>query len=353
MNGVNKRLDFIDIAKGLGMLTIVWGHICLGGLSNAIVYSFHIPLFFFLSGLVFSPKRYGNFGEFLKKRLKGLLVPYVVYSVLTWMVWAVYSHLTHAQVDNYWFPLLQTFIAQGSEGYLIHNVPLWFVMCLFSVEIIYFFLSKLKDWANVLLCIVLCVLGVLSSMSTSFDFSTLPWSIDVAVMALPFYASGSLLANHVPHAKLVKTVVENKWLSNVMFVISIIVVYLGASYNGHVSMGHADLGRSPLVFYGTAVFGVFGFMILCIALSRLSTKLVDGIKWIGRNSFRMMAVHNPIKGVVVVLVAKSLHTTTGVVSHYELFGLFAFIITLVITTLTVAAIEWGMKSVLGRNSLIK
>ena len=42
-----KRLDYIDIAKALGMLTIMWGHIAAGK-SVTFVYSFHIPLFFFL-----------------------------------------------------------------------------------------------------------------------------------------------------------------------------------------------------------------------------------------------------------------------------------------------------------------
>ena len=43
-----RRIDYIDIAKGLGMMTIIWGHIMYAGISNAIVYAFHIPLFFFL-----------------------------------------------------------------------------------------------------------------------------------------------------------------------------------------------------------------------------------------------------------------------------------------------------------------
>lgn len=112
------------------MLLIVWGHIRLGDWSNAFVYAFHIPLFFFLSGMVFSKKRYPDFKSFLLKRINSLIKPYVVFSGLTWIIWVAYSYVSHANVESYWMPLAQTFIAQGSGGFFIHNVPLWFVSCL-------------------------------------------------------------------------------------------------------------------------------------------------------------------------------------------------------------------------------
>ena len=170
-----KRIDYIDIAKGLGMMTIIWGHIMYAGISNAIVYAFHIPLYFFLSGLVFSRERYASFGEFVMKRVKGLLFPYIIFSFLTWVLWAAFAYVSHAQVNSYWMRLLQTFIAQGSDGYLIHNVPLWFVTCLFVVEVAYYYLSQLKDWANMLFCIALAILGyVLVNDVEAFDLTTLP-----------------------------------------------------------------------------------------------------------------------------------------------------------------------------------
>lgn len=53
-----KRNSYIDIAKGLGMLLVIWGHIKQGGLSVDFTYSFHMPFFFFLSGMLFSPEKY-------------------------------------------------------------------------------------------------------------------------------------------------------------------------------------------------------------------------------------------------------------------------------------------------------
>ena len=127
-------------------------------------------------------------------------------------------------------PLLQTLIAQGSDGYMVHNVPLWFVLCLFFVEMLYFFLAKLNYWAIILICIILCVAGVISTKVTFFDFSTLPWSIDVALMALPFYAAGSLLTKSIPHVKQVELVRNYPLWCVLLFTIGVVVVYLGARY---------------------------------------------------------------------------------------------------------------------------
>ncbi len=346
-----QRLDYVDIAKGLGMLTIIWGHICYAGISNKIVYAFHIPLFFFLSGLVFSKARYADFGAFLKKRVKGLLFPYFVFSFVTWAVWALYSYITHTTVDSYWMPLLQTFIAQGSEGYLVHNVPLWFVMCLFTVEVLYFFIAKLPDCLNVVICLILCIVGVWTISTDVFDFSKFPWSIDVAFMAIPFYAMGNLLISHVGHQKLQEMVSKDKLVCIVVMLLTAFLLYEGASYNGSASMGHAYLGKNPWVFYGTAICGIVFFMLLCLFLGSLKeNKLMDSIKWFGRNSFRVMAVHNPIKGVVIAVLAALTHSS---ISGNVGWSAVAFIITLVVTIILVIIIEWGLKKFLKRNSLLK
>jgi fucose 4-O-acetylase-like acetyltransferase len=349
-----NRIGYIDIAKGLGMLTIIWGHICYVSISKSIVYAFHIPLFFFLSGFVFQKQRYNSFGVFLKKRAKGLLFPYVVFSFVTWIVWVLYSCLTHSSVESYWMPLLQTFISQGSEGYLVHNVPLWFVMCLFAVEVLYYFIAKLSDLFNIIICIILAIVGVWTTRVTFFDFSSLPWSIDVAFMAIPFYTMGNLLAVHYGHGKISDIVNDNKLVCFLLLLATAFILYQGASYNGSASMGHADLGKNPFVFYGTAVCGIVCFMIMCIFLGNLKdNKLLMSVKWFGQNSFRVMAIHNPIKGVVIVVLAKFIHTTASKISSNIEYSVIAFLITLIATIIIVILIERGLNKVLKRNSLLK
>lgn len=298
------RFDYIDIAKAVGMLTIMWGHIAIGK-SVTFVYSFHIPLFFFLSGMVFIKDKYKDFGSFVMRRVQTLIIPYIIYSFITWAVWAAFSYATHARVESYWMPLLQTFIAQGSEGYLVHNVPLWFVSCLFVIELAYYWIAKLPDVWNLIVCILLAVTSyVLVNSCSFFDFTTLPWSIEVAMAAIVFYASGNVFVKHIGHQKFESVVNKKRWLSILIMVLLFVIVWYGALYNKSVSMGHINL-RNPFLFYLIAFDGIIAFLIMSslIAHSHINTKYLRGLKWFGQNSFIAMAFHNPIKGFTIFALA--------------------------------------------------
>jgi len=80
------RLEHIDIAKGIGILLVVFGHLpqlSTTGFVRAVVYSFHMPLFFFLSGLFLNPAH--GYGLEARKRFEGLLVPCFAAGLL-WLV---------------------------------------------------------------------------------------------------------------------------------------------------------------------------------------------------------------------------------------------------------------------------
>lgn len=328
-----KRFDYIDLAKAIGMLTIIWGHVAVGK-SVTFVYAFHIPLFFFLSGMVFVKDKYPDFLSFVKRRIQTLIVPYIIYSFITWVIWAVFSYATHADVASYWMPLLETFIGQGSEGYLVHNVPLWFVSCLFAVELLYYWISKLSDLWNVILCLILAVSSwVLVNKCEFFDFTTLPWSLEVAMAAMLFYSGGHLLVKNIGHLKFELIVNRKKWISFVIMLVLFVLTYYGSIMNGKVSMGHANL-RNPLIFYPTAYLGVMAIIILSslIANSRLgNTKLFDDAIWFGQNSFIAMVIHNPIKGFVIVAISSIMGMEVMEAKRNVLTALLAFAITLVIT----------------------
>lgn len=327
-----KRFDYIDIAKAIGMLTIIWGHVAIGK-SVTFVYTFHIPLFFFLSGMVFVKDKYPDFLSFVKRRIQTLIVPYIIYSFVTWVIWVGFSYATHAKVTSYWMPLLETFIGQGSEGYLVHNVPLWFVSCLFAVELLYYWISKLSDLWNVIICLIMAVLSwLMVNKCEFFDFTTLPWSLEVAMAAILFYSSGHLLVRNIGHQKFEQIVNKKEWLSIAIMLVLFILAYYGGVINGKISMGHAIL-HNPIIFYPTAFIGVLAIIVLSslIANSRFgNTKLFNGVIWFGQNSFIAMVIHNPIKGFVIVAISSLMGMEIMEVKRDVLTALLAFAITLIV-----------------------
>lgn len=74
---MNKRIEYIDIAKGIAIIMVLLGHIdlCPIGLKSSI-YSFHMPLFFILSG--YFMKEGIEIRLLIKKLFKSLMVPYLI-----------------------------------------------------------------------------------------------------------------------------------------------------------------------------------------------------------------------------------------------------------------------------------
>ena len=76
INNRNNRIFWTDAARGIAILLVVLGH-CIGNLTdpvNKVILSFHMPLFFFISGLCAKYEN-GRFTDYLKKKVKTLLIP--------------------------------------------------------------------------------------------------------------------------------------------------------------------------------------------------------------------------------------------------------------------------------------
>ena len=304
--------------------------------------------------MVFSKKRYPDFKSFLLKRVNSLIKPYIVFSVFTWIVWAAFSYVTHANVDSYWMPLAETFIAQGSGGFLIHNVPLWFVTCLFVVEIIYYFLADLKRlWIMTITIIMAAISYWAINNLERFDVTLLPWNIEVAMLAIPFYAAGHWIMKAKTHQGIMNMVNSHKITTIVLTAVFAYIVYVGSQYNGSISFGHAALGKNVFVTYGCGLSGTVMWLIGCILLAdtkinKAGVKLLEWTKWFGRNSFNAMAIHNPIKGFICVVFGVALHCGSAAVSANSYYSFLAFLLTLVVTVIGMVFINW-FKSKISRK----
>ena len=349
-----NRVDWIDIAKGLGMLAVIWGHICCVGWSNDLVYSFHIPLFFFLSGLVFNEKKHNDFGQFLKNRARRLLLPYFIYSVITWLFWALFTHYTGKPCNDYFSPLLQTFIAQGSGGYLVHNVSLWFIPCLFCVELIFYPIGKCESkWLRLFLCLAIAGVGMILEHTYGTAYlNIMPWNLDSAFMAMSFYCIGNMIG--ISHT-MYNNVQKSKMLSaGIVSVLTILLLWSAVNW-GAISMGHSNFGNE-YIFHIRGLIGCFSTVVFSMLLAGFlhSNSIIDTIvryvKWIGKYSFDFMATNNPLKGIVCTVIAVLFHIKTTNASFHEISNsFFAFAITMIIDSVLVLMIskvrsrEWNLK----------
>ena len=72
--GTQQRIAWADMAKGYGILAIMVSHVFTGHPVSQWLFTFHVPLFFFLSGFLFREGK--PLGSFLKGKVRRMLVPY-------------------------------------------------------------------------------------------------------------------------------------------------------------------------------------------------------------------------------------------------------------------------------------
>lgn len=159
------RIEWIDIAKALGIILVSFGHIRNGdgesvwlpALDSTIdaIYLFHMPLFFILGGLTFSAKR--PFRQFLVRKIRTLLIPYYFFSLYFLAkpiaILAIPSLASTFQTDHNYD------LAHQFYDVLIDGNGLWFLMAFFVAEIMTYGIVKViaSSSAHVTLGIILII----------------------------------------------------------------------------------------------------------------------------------------------------------------------------------------------------
>ena len=158
------RADWVDYAKGIGIILVVYGHLLSSayhaGLnippgffaySDSIVYSFHMPLFFFLAGLfVESSFRKRGPGNYLLDKFTRIAYPYFIWSILQVGIEVIFSS--------------QTQKGAGLEDLLaIPYRPwgqFWFMYALFLMHITYAVMTRLGKFCAPVLFVIAVVLFI-------------------------------------------------------------------------------------------------------------------------------------------------------------------------------------------------
>jgi acyltransferase len=270
---INNRHDWVCALRAIGIVLVVMGHTL--GISEGVekyIFSFHMPLFFFISGLVLTPTRLSQpFVEAIRHYGYRLLLPYLLFSLLTYLPWVMVTRHYGADAvlgTEAWRPLIGTLYGIGVNGWLQHNAFLWFFPCLFVTHLLYRMVYSLSQgWRQYLVITALAVLGY--SLSSIVPVR-LPWGVEIALLALPFYALGKIFAlgdGLLPCAS------PSAALLLLLFTT---LQFTCIALNGRVDMNFISLGN-PLLFYLGAISGIAALSCLVSFLPPLSvfSRLAD------------------------------------------------------------------------------
>lgn len=283
------RIGWVDITRGIGVLLVLWGHIFrYGGRPSIVIFSFHMPLFFMISGYLFSPEKTSDFASFARKRAKGLLLPYFAACLLGLLV-TLAIPAWRAEIS------LQTIITDvfylGAPNCL-HVGQVWFFLCLFFVELAAFALYKvvLRDASSaksVLVVLLIAGAGVTlpTVLSSYFVLGRLPWMLDTGIVALSFYFIGF----YTKTSGLLQSV-DRTASRRTKVVLSVLALgltsFLSIRWLGWVNIGALIFSFPPLYFL-CAVLGSLGVALLAMAI-----KECPALQAMGQESLILVVIHS-------------------------------------------------------------
>ena len=274
-----QRIDFIDIAKGLAIVLVVFGHTGLRGFFSDWIWSFHMPLFFFVSGLVFDPSKYNTFSLFVKKRLHTLIVPYAIFSIIIFIgFWMLnYNPCLHSIKE----------LLFGWDG-----IALWFVPVLFFVEILFYILCKNINSIFILLLLLLTgsMIGYfLNEYNVHFYYK-----LETVLSALFIYGIGYCSRFYILN-RFSFSEKYNLLVSFFFFLLLNVIIVL-------INHPRLDMAWNQVGSYLPGYIGAFSGICWMFCLSRiidLSTlKVKNVIVYLGKNTFVILAFHQFLSALI-------------------------------------------------------
>jgi len=270
----NQRLLWADQTKGIGIFLMIYAHNF--PIFEYYIYTFHMPLFFFVAGM-FHPKK-GGFNN-VTKRAKTILIPYFVWSLVLYLFWLFIGRHYGDSANMELSPLnnfIGVFYAQGDNAFMNWGIPMWFLPCIFVTFCLYTFIRTFpKQITQIAISIVLICLGFLYSHLFTFK---LPWSIDVACVSLSFYVAGFYL----------KDVIKNLKFKHIL--ICLLVIFILQFSFAFLNSSKVDMYRS---IYGNQLLfvlnGLSGTLMVILVFKLF--KFPNFIAYVGKHTLVLLALH--------------------------------------------------------------
>lgn len=193
-----NRDQNVDIYRGIAILLVVVGHLYWTESIAALIYSFHLPLFFFVTGFFIkhSAKKY-SFWEYLRSRFQNILVPYLL-ALAIYLLLVVAAKLKSESIVNIIFEFLQVFLLSSSAAIeeAKYQVYYWFMPLFFVYTIVLFgiykFAQKYLVWIYVL-CLSLAFFIYFVHNISQYKSDAVIWGIDKLPFLIPLGMLGSAL----------------------------------------------------------------------------------------------------------------------------------------------------------------
>lgn len=270
---MQKRIKSLDIAKGLGIIAIVWGHAY--GLFSRQFIILAVPLFFIISGYLHNSQ--DSYKTFFKKKFFRLYLPFICCNLFLPIIVLIKRFSLGLDIKNNLIYIFQIIMTLNKDGFLFGAT--WFLGNLFLISVLTKFLeTRLKTkWRYIIICLLSAVSILIFNIHTNIQMD-----IKRMFVGSLFYIIGILIAKNADKLKTMKTIP--------ITILSFIVLFF--SWNQIAQYEYTSQSVKLLVFI---VLNSLCFTFLCIKLSNCiekNTKFTHKIfEYIGKHSFHILIWH--------------------------------------------------------------
>lgn len=272
-----NRIEWIDIAKGLGILAVILGHCHIPDKAWNAIYSWHMPIFFLISGFFYRER---PFLDLVKAKFNTLLKPYFYTCIGIALIEGAKALIAHHSV---WVTMRNWLLAGIYGSYFGVKFgfnfigPIWFFPALFFTMVLLHTSLRLKHPFSVIFVILLSLCGYFGS-----KWIGLPGSINQGMIALPYAYIGYIIKKHHLNIDLV-----NKKALFPFFIIYCLGIVDGY---GKIDINTAYYGKG----IGDYLFSIIAVLLfLNISFLLYKYQIIRApLSFIGRNSSKILCFHN-------------------------------------------------------------
>lgn len=298
--------DWVDALKGIAIILVIAGHSNIPTLISNIIYFFHMPLFFLLSGYL-EKKREQSFKSVFEKKVKRLIYPYFTFGILI-IAWNTLKNVNHT--ENFTILLLKRFIALLYGNFIWENNyeyigTLWFLVALFSVSLIGNIVNRIKQRElRILVSCITVAIGIGICYFEKLFKLRLPWCLDIALIAFAFYQIGIELRNDSKIETYFKSMVA-------LLAIIVLGVICGRMNIFFMQKNTYEMIKVDMLYmnYGFVPLFILSASLISVGLCGVLRKICEIKRFVfmekvGKQSLTIMVVHLYIMQVVYFISGK-------------------------------------------------
>lgn len=313
------------------MFLVYIGHLgSSAGRIYGFVFLFHVPLFFFISGMFY--KNTGSFAENAKGWFLKLIVPYFLYSTLSIFVYILFLQKDASQV----YPLIVQ-LFEAKRNFIDYAPQLWFLPCLFIVMLIFKMLHMMSESRVIifLICLVSMIASIyLPEHPVSF-VPQLPYGLDSAAYYIFWYCLGYLSKSHVVTFFNKDNLATKSLLSVAMLFAALCFLGLMTPYT--ISITNLLGGKTYALLWVIPTLVLFA---ACVPVAKALSALRP-VRYLGSNTLFLCGNEQIAKTTFIALIGVSGHAINIGDEYYSF--IYISVLMMMIYALKMKLDSWKMK----------